>query len=214
MCIRDRVTVERIDECIRLGIIAKADLACLGGHSSSSGQQRWELVTDLFAQGPKASGQHVAQVRFEYELIKDVYKRQVQDLALGPEGRMVLLDRFVDRGIQVYGPDGQLLNDVPLSGKTELGSLTGVFADERGIYVEREHGMVQRVADANGNRTSGDRELPGRPSRDGQLVIAAAMLDRQSGQDVYKRQACRSSSRIAPPCWRRSWSVSRALPSL
>ncbi len=106
----------------------------------------------------------------------------VQDLALGPEGRMVLLDRFVDRGIQVYGPDGKLLNDVPLSGKTELGSLTGVFADEHGIYVEREHGMVQRVADANGNRTSGDRELPGRPSRDGQLVIAAAMLERQSGQ--------------------------------
>ncbi len=106
----------------------------------------------------------------------------VQDLVLGPEGRMVLLDRFIDRGIQVYGSDGQLLNDVPLSGKTELGSLTGVFADERGIYVEREHGMVQRVADANGNRTSGDRELPGRPSRDGQLVIAAAMLERQSGQ--------------------------------
>jgi hypothetical protein len=119
----------------------------------------------------------------------------VQDLALGPEGRMVLLDRFVDRGVQVYGPDGKLLNDVPLSGKTELGSLTGVFADEQGIYVEREHGMVQRLADANGNRTSGDRELPGRPSRDGQLVIAAAMLERQSGQLLVR--AHRSRQRYA-----------------
>lgn len=106
----------------------------------------------------------------------------VQDLALGPEGRVVVLDRFVDRGVQVYGPDGKLLSDVPLHGKLELGSLTGVFADDQGVYVEREHGQVVRIADANGNRIEGERELSGRPSRDGQLVLSAALLERHSGQ--------------------------------
>ncbi len=110
----------------------------------------------------------------------------VQDLAIGPEGRVVLLDRFVDRGIQVYGPDGKLLNDVSLPSKLDLGSLTGVFADEHGIYVERDHGQVTQVADANGNRFEGSKELSGRPSRDGQLVLSAALLERQSGQVLIR----------------------------
>ena len=37
-------------------------------------------------------------------------------------GRVVLLDRFVDRGILVYGPDGKLINDVPLPSKLDLGA--------------------------------------------------------------------------------------------
>ena len=106
----------------------------------------------------------------------------VQDMAIGAEGRVVLLDRFVDRGIQVYGPDGKLLNDVSLPSKLDLGSLTGVFADEHGIYVERDHGQVSQVADANGNRIEGSKELSGRPSRDGQLLLSAALLERESGQ--------------------------------
>lgn len=110
----------------------------------------------------------------------------VQDLAIGAEGLVVLLDRFVDRGILVYGPDGKLINDVPLPSKLDLGSLTGVFADEHGIYVEREHGQVTQVADANGNRIEGSKELSGRPSRDGQLVLSAALLERQSGQVLIR----------------------------
>lgn len=110
----------------------------------------------------------------------------VQDLALLPEGRLAVLDRFVDKGVQIYESDGRLLNDVVLGGQTELGSLTGVFADASGVYVEREHGLVLRIADASGNRVTGERELPGRPSRDGQLVISAALLERQSGQFLVR----------------------------
>jgi hypothetical protein len=110
----------------------------------------------------------------------------VQDLALLPEGRLAVLDRFVDKGVQIYESDGRLLNDVALGGQTELGSLTGVFADASGVYVEREHGLVLRIADSSGNRVTGERELPGRPSRDGQLVIAAALLERQSGQFLVR----------------------------
>ncbi|MBL8635031.1 MAG: hypothetical protein JNM40_17520 [Myxococcales bacterium] len=110
----------------------------------------------------------------------------VQDLALLPEGRLAVLDRFVDKGVQIYDSDGKLLNDVALFGQHELGSLTGVFADARGVYVEREHGLLLRITDASGNRVTGERELPGRPSRDGQLVIAAALLERQSGQFLVR----------------------------
>ena len=110
----------------------------------------------------------------------------VQDLALLPEGRLAVLDRFVDKGVQIYESDGRLLNDVVLGGQTELGSLTGVFADASGVYVEREHGLVLRIADASGNRVTGERELQGRPSRDGQLVISAALLERQSGQFLVR----------------------------
>lgn len=108
----------------------------------------------------------------------------VQDLALGPEGRTVLLDRLVEKNVQVYGPDGKLKNEVPLDAKAvgEPGLLTGVFADREGIYVEREHGMLLRIADASGNRDQPPEALPGRPTRDGQLYIAASLLDRAAGQ--------------------------------
>jgi hypothetical protein len=107
----------------------------------------------------------------------------LQDLAVGPEGRVALLDRFVDKSVQVYGPDGKLQNEVTLTGPgvPEPGLVTGVFADPDGFYVEREHGTVVRVADGSGASTGERTELPGRPSRDGRLILAAALLDRAAG---------------------------------
>lgn len=107
----------------------------------------------------------------------------MQDLAVGPEGRVALLDRFVDKDVQVYGPDGKLQNEVTLAGTgvPEPGLVTGVFADADGFYVEREHGAVVRIADGSGASLSERQELPGRPSRDGRLILAAALLDRTAG---------------------------------
>ncbi|MFO0579560.1 MAG: hypothetical protein U1A78_36645 [Polyangia bacterium] len=107
----------------------------------------------------------------------------MQDLAVGPEGRVALLDRFVDKSVQVYSPDGKLQNEVTLAGAAipEPGLVTGVFADSDGFYVEREHGTVVRIADGSGASLSERQELPGRPSRDGHLILAAALLDRAAG---------------------------------
>lgn len=112
----------------------------------------------------------------------------VQDLAAGTDGRTVLLDRLVDKNIQVYGADGKLLNEAPLVGKgiPEGGGVTGVFADKDGIYVEREHGPLVRIADANGNSDPARPEMPGRPTRDGRLLISAAIADREQGQVVVR----------------------------
>jgi hypothetical protein len=104
----------------------------------------------------------------------------VQDLALAPGGRTVLLDRLADQAVQVYGPDGKLENQVPIVGKgiEEGGDVTGVFADDGGIYVERQHGSIVRVADASGKSDADRPELLGRPSRDGRYLLQVEMGNR------------------------------------
>lgn len=112
----------------------------------------------------------------------------VQDLALGPGGQTVLLDRLADRNVQVWGDDGKLVNEIPLVGRgvREGGGVTGVFADDKGIYVEREHGALVRVADARGAADGAREELPGRPTRDGRLLVTAAIRDRGAGEIVVR----------------------------
>jgi hypothetical protein len=107
----------------------------------------------------------------------------VQDVAAGARGSTVLLDRLGDRNVQVYGADGKLANEVSLVGKgvPEGGGVTAVFADDDGIYVEREHASVVRIADASGNADPARPELIGRPSRDGHLLLSAKIADRASG---------------------------------
>jgi hypothetical protein len=123
----------------------------------------------------------------------------VQDLAPGAGGSTVLLDRLADRNVQVYGPDGKLSNEVSLVGKNvpEGGGVTGLFADDSGIYVEREHGVVVRVADAQGNSDPDRPELPGRPTRDGRYWISAQLIDRANGV-VAVRAVDRNSNQ---PAW-------------
>jgi hypothetical protein len=108
----------------------------------------------------------------------------LQDVTAGTQGRVVVLDRLVERNVAVYGADGRLENEIPIDAKLvgQGGALTGVFADRDGIYVERDHGVIIRIGDAAGNRDRGPEELPGRPTRDGQMYITAAIADRATGQ--------------------------------
>lgn len=120
----------------------------------------------------------------------------VQDMALAPGGRTVLLDRLADGTVQVYGADGKLENQVPIVGKgiDEGGDVTGVFADDSGIYVERQHGSVVRVADATGKSDADRPELLGRPSRDGRFLLQAEL----AGPDqLLVRATDRSSGELA-----------------
>ena len=122
----------------------------------------------------------------------------IQDLALAAGGRTVLLDRLADRTVQVYGADGKLETELTLVGPgvPEGGGVTGVFADDEGIYVEREHATLVRVADASGH--PGDRaELPGRPTRDGRLFITARLVNQAAG--VVSVSAIDRASRT--PAW-------------
>lgn len=107
----------------------------------------------------------------------------VHDLALTKDGRTITLDRLVDQEIQIYDARGQPKNSAPIVGPglDEGGKSTGVFAENDGIYVEREHGTLVRVSDSEGNADGDRKELPGRPTRDGRLVVTAALVDAASG---------------------------------
>lgn len=117
----------------------------------------------------------------------------VQDVAtLGQ--KTLLLDRLADKNVQVYAPDGKLTNELPIVGKgvPEGGGVTGLFADDDGIYVEREHAQLVRIADASGNADPNRPELIGRPSRDGRMLLKAAIADRANGEiavSAFDRQS-------------------------
>lgn len=110
----------------------------------------------------------------------------VQDIASAPGGKTVLLDRLSDQKIQVFDAEGKLINEAPITGKglPAGGNATGVFADDDGIWVENDHGSLVRVADPNGNADEERPEIPGRPSRDGKMVVTAAIQDRAAGKFV------------------------------
>jgi hypothetical protein len=117
-----------------------------------------------------------------------------QDLALAPSGRVALLDRLGDRTLRVYDGAGRLENELALAG--DPGAATGVFADGDGVYVERDHATVARVAAADGRKDDSDASLAGRPTRDGRLLVRAALsgpasatviaTDRASGAEAWR----------------------------
>jgi hypothetical protein len=110
----------------------------------------------------------------------------VQDVARLPGGKTVLLDRLADKNVQIYGPDGKLENTVPLLGKgiDDGGRITGVFGDDKGVYVERDHTTLVRIADASGNKDDARPEIPGRPTKDGKWVVTLALTNRATGDFV------------------------------
>jgi hypothetical protein len=60
------VGVERVDECIGLGVITEqrlADTLKLVTSFRAGGEERRQLVTELIAEGAKAKAQHVLEVR-------------------------------------------------------------------------------------------------------------------------------------------------------
>lgn len=124
----------------------------------------------------------------------------VQDLAFAKDGKLLVLDRLVDGNVQVYGADGKLVDELSLAGRgvPEGGSVTGLFADDDGVYVERDHEAVVRIADASGRADANRPELVGRPSRDGSLLLAAEISDAAAG-DVTVSAVDRASGQ---PAWK------------
>ncbi len=107
-----------------------------------------------------------------------------QDLALGKNGAVALLDRLGERNVQLFSSDGKPLGEVGLVGKhlPEGGGATGLFTDSDGnLWVEREHQELVRVADSDGSSDADRPTAPGRPSRDGRVYLSGAIVDRAAG---------------------------------
>jgi hypothetical protein len=112
-----------------------------------------------------------------------------QDLALGKRGSVALLDRLGERNLLLVSADGKPLGEVGLVGKhiPEGGGTTGLFTDDSGnFYVEYEHQAMVRVADSDGNSDADRPTVPGRPSRDGRIFLAAQLADRAGGTALVR----------------------------
>ncbi|MCC6554019.1 MAG: hypothetical protein IT372_13500 [Polyangiaceae bacterium] len=110
--------------------------------------------------------------------------RTAQDLASADDGTLAVLDRFTDKSVALYDDSGRLVGNLPLAGEgiADPGDITGVFVDDKDVYVERQHGPLVKVGDTSGNPAEARTEIPGRPSRDGLSYLSAGIVDRQAGR--------------------------------
>ncbi|APR75251.1 Hypothetical protein A7982_00597 [Minicystis rosea] len=106
-----------------------------------------------------------------------------QDIAVGKDGSMAVLDRVVDKAIALYDANGNLRAQLPIEGEgiEEPGHITGVYIDGSDVLVEREHGTLLKIGDVNGIPLEPRVEVPGRPTRDGLSWITAGITDAQTG---------------------------------
>jgi hypothetical protein len=107
-----------------------------------------------------------------------------QDVAVGGDGSVAVLDRLGDKAIALYDDKMQLRGQLPLVGEgiEEPGLVTGVFVDGKDVYVEREHGPLVKIGDVNGIPAEPRTEIPGRPSRDGLSYLSAGLIDAAAGR--------------------------------
>ncbi len=108
-----------------------------------------------------------------------------QDLLVDEKGRTMVLDRLnKEPGVDLYDHDGRPLGRLPaLAGDIKQGgAITGLFADGDSVYVEDQNDDLVKVGGAGGKATTGPQTLPGRPTRDGKLLIKAGIIDRASGK--------------------------------
>jgi len=113
----------------------------------------------------------------------NVFGETAQDLAVDAKGNLLVLDRLVKGELSVFGADGQPRDPIPVVGGPirEGGGVTGVFSDESGTYLEREHTETARVAGPDGQPDLQRPTEPGRPSRDGRYLLWTAIADRAAG---------------------------------
>ncbi len=120
-----------------------------------------------------------------------------QDLAVGPDGKISVLDRHGRQpGIDLYDAGGRRLGRLDVVGGRvkEGGAITGLFHGPDGTYVETDNDDLVRVADKDGKPTDLEQTIPGRPSRDGKLYLKAGIASRPAGR-VYV-QAHRKDSTL------------------
>ncbi|MDP3279130.1 MAG: hypothetical protein Q8Q09_28315 [Deltaproteobacteria bacterium] len=117
-----------------------------------------------------------------------------QDIAMGRDGSMAVMDRLIDRTVSIMGPDGRERGRLALAGTgiDHTGSVTGVFVDGTDVYAERQHGPLVRVGSTDGTSTGERTEVPGRPTRDGTAWVSVGSVDMQAGK-LYINAVARPS---------------------
>ena len=105
-----------------------------------------------------------------------------QDIAVGKDGTVAMIDRLVDKSITILDPNGKKIGELPLGSKlAEPGLVTGVIVDGKDVYAEKEHGALILIGSTDGSVTTGP-QLSGRPTRDGSLLLTAGIASANTGR--------------------------------
>ncbi len=112
--------------------------------------------------------------------------RGAQDVTVAPDGTSLVLDRLLDKSVALVGPDGKVAGTLAVEGPgiPEGGAVTGVFADGKDVYVEREHADQVKLGVTSGEAAAARDEVPGRLSKDGTLYLTAGISE-PGGSRVY-----------------------------
>lgn len=107
-----------------------------------------------------------------------------QDLAVGKDGTVAVMDRLLDKQVALFDRDGKALGQLPVEGKNleNGGTASGVFIDGDEVFVEREHGDLVKVGDTTGKADAERGEVPGRPTRDGKGWLTAMISSMPEGR--------------------------------
>ena len=107
-----------------------------------------------------------------------------QDIAVGSDGTVAVLDRFRSEDVALHDPSGAFVGSLPLNGPgvESAGHVTGVFIDGSDVYAETEHGPLFKLGSTNGVPAEPRTELPGRPSKDGTFYVKAGITEAMAGR--------------------------------
>ena len=106
-----------------------------------------------------------------------------QDIAVGQDGTVAMIDRLVGKAVTLVDPSGRKIGELPLGPKVgEPGLVTAVVVDGKKVYVEREHGALVLIGGTDGNPADGNEDLTGRPSKNGNLLLTAGLASKAQGR--------------------------------
>lgn len=117
--------------------------------------------------------------------IQTIARDTAQDLALNKDGSVAILDRLGEKQVSVFDASGLPQSRVSLlqAGVGEPGGVTAVLHTDDGLLVERQHQNWINLSD--GKSTS----LWGRPGRDGQRLLRAAIGNAAIGEVIIESRA-------------------------
>lgn len=113
-----------------------------------------------------------------------------QDINVAKDGSVVMLDRLVDKRVRIVDRSGKSKGELPLpADMKETGLVTGVFTDDKNVYVEKSHGALIGIGTLDGQPLADKTMLTGRPSKSGNLLVSAALVANRLTVNAFDRAA-------------------------
>lgn len=112
-----------------------------------------------------------------------------QDIVVAKDGSVVTLDRLVDKRVRILDRGGRARAELalPADMKEETGLITGVFTDDKTVYVERSHGALVGVGTLDGQPLPREDGPHRTPQQSGNLLVSAALVQNRLTVNAFNR---------------------------